>query len=177
MKVEERLLTYEDIDTLPENCEVVEGRLRELAPTGGEHGFIEQKVARKVDEKLEQKGYVLVGEVGLLISRKPLTIRGADIVYISKDRLSEVPKGVVEVPPDLVVEIISPSNTFEEVEEKVADYMRFGVGRIVLIDPGLRKLTLIDEDRKISIMDFTQEFEILPEVKLKLSDLLGGKDG
>ncbi len=175
MKVEERLLTYEDIETLPENCEVVEGRLRELAPTGGEHGFLEAEVAFKLKEYKE--GYVLVGEVGLLISKEPLTIRGADIVYISKDRLPEVPKGVVEVPPDLVVEIISPSNTFEEIEEKVADYMRFGVGRIVLIDPGLRKLTLIDEERKISILDFNQEFEILPKVRLRLSELLGGKDG
>ncbi len=118
MKLKERLLTYEDIGSIPEGYEVVRGRLKELVPTGGEHGFFEQKIARKVDEKYEAHGYVLVGEVGLIVSKDPLTIRAADIVYISKDRCPTLPKGMLEIPPDLVVEIVSPGNTYSRPEDK-----------------------------------------------------------
>jgi len=173
MSVKERLLTYGDIDSIPEGYEVVRGRLKELAPAGGEHGFLEQKIGRRIDEKLENKGYVLVGEVGLITSKDPLTVRAADIVYISKDKLKEIPKGMIDIPPDLVVEIVSPSNTFEEIEEKVADYLDFGVGRIVLIDPGIKKITLIDEERKIQIKSFDEEVEILPGLKMRMSELGG----
>ena len=175
MKVKESVFTYENLQEIPEGCEVVKGRLRELAPTGGEHGFLEQKIARRADEKLESDGFVLVGEVGIVISKNPLTVRCADIVFLSRKRFPEPPKGLIESPPDLVVEIISPSNTFEEVEDKVSDYMNFGVGRIVLIDPGSRKVTVIDEDRKISIRVFDEEVEIYPRVKIKLSEIIGGR--
>ena len=175
MDVKEKLVTYEDLENIPEGFEVVEGRLKELAPVGGEHGFLEQKVSRKIDEKFEGEGYVLVGEVGLVISKDPLTVRAADIVYISKKKLKSLPKGMLEVPPDLVVEIISPSNTFEEIEEKVADYMRFGVGRILLVDPNAKKVTLIDEQRKIQIKDFSEEVEVLPGLKLRMSELGGSR--
>ncbi len=175
MSVKEKLLTYEDLGSIPEGFEIIEGRLKELAPVGGEHGFLEQKVGRKIDEKLEKEGYVLVGEVGLVISKDPLTVRAADIVYISKRKLKKLPKGMLEIPPDLVVEIISPSNTFEEIEEKVADYMDFGVGRILLIDPGIRKVTLIDEDRRIQIKGFDEEVEVLPGLKLRMSELGGSE--
>ncbi|WP_457601531.1 Uma2 family endonuclease, partial [Hydrogenivirga sp.] len=104
MSVVERLLTYENIGELPAegSYEVLEGRLIEMAPSGGEHGFYEQKVARRIDEKLEKEGYVLVGEVGMVIRKDPLTLRAADVVFISKERMSKVPKGFLEVPPDLV---------------------------------------------------------------------------
>ncbi len=174
MGVKESLLTYKDLENIPEGFEVVEGRLKELAPVGGEHGFLEAEVAFKIKE-LEKEGYVLVGEVGLVISKDPLTVRAADIVYISKKKLKSLPKGMLEVPPDLVVEIISPSNTFEEIEEKVADYMRFGVGRILLVDPNAKKVTLIDEQRKIQIKDFSEEVEVLPGLKLRMSELGGSR--
>ena len=174
MDVKEKLVTYEDLENIPEGFEVVEGRLKELAPVGGEHGFLEAEVAFKIKE-LEKEGYVLVGEVGLVISKDPLTVRAADIVYISKKKLKSLPKGMLEVPPDLVVEIISPSNTFEEIEEKVADYMRFGVGRILLVDPNAKKVTLIDEQRKIQIKDFSEEVEVLPGLKLRMSELGGSR--
>ena len=175
MGVKEKLVTYEDLENIPEGFEVIEGRLKELAPAGGEHGFLEQKIGRRIDEKFEKEGYVLVGEVGLVISKDPLTVRAADIVYISKKKLKSLPKGMLEVPPDLVVEIISPSNTFEEIEEKVADYMKFGVENILLIDPGAKKVTLIDRERRIQIKDFSEEIEILPGLKLRMSELGGSE--
>ena len=175
MSVKEKVFTYEDIDRIPEGCEVIKGRLRELAPTTAVQGYYKAEIAWWIDEQKEAEGYVLVGEVGLVISRNPLTVRCADIVFLSKEKVKELPKGLIEVPPDLVVEIVSPSNTYEEIEEKIADYMGFGVGRILIVEPAIRKVTLINEERKIAILGFDQEVEILPGIRLKMAELGGGE--
>ena len=173
MKLKEKL-RYTDIDSLPEgNYEVIDGEVRELAPTGFEHGEIELDLGSFLRKKLKDKGYVSVGEVGILISREPLRIRSADVIYISKARSPQKPHGILTIPPELVVEIISPSNTYTEIEEKVFDYLSIGVDRVLLIDPQLKKATLFEKGKNsASIYDFDEEFELLYDLSIKLSEVL-----
>ncbi len=171
MKLKEKL-TFEDIKELPEgNYEVIDGEVKELAPTGFEHGEWEGELYTLLKHKLKGKGYVAVGEVGILISKNPLRIRSADVVYISKERSPERPRGILTVPPELVIEIVSPSNTYTEMEEKVFDYLKAGVNRVLLIDPQLRKATLF-EGKEAKLYDFEEEIELLPDLKIKLSEVL-----
>ena len=171
MKLKEKL-TFEDLKELPEgNYEVIDGEVKELAPTGFEHGEWEGELYALLKRKLKGKGYVAVGEVGILISRNPLRIRSADVVYISKERSQERPKGILTVPPELVIEIVSPSNTYTEMEEKVLDYLRAGVERVLLIDPQLRKATLF-EGKEARLYDFKEEIDLLPDLKIRLSEVL-----
>ncbi len=173
MKLKERL-TYKDIENLPEGIyDVIDGEIKELAPTGFEHGEYEGELYTFLKGKLKGKGYVAVGEVGILISRDPLRIRSADVIYISKERSPEKPKGILTTPPELVVEIISPSNTYTEMEEKVLDYLSAGVDRVLLIDPQLGKATLFKKgERTAQLYSFDEELELLPELKIKLSEVL-----
>ena len=173
MKTKYRL-TYDDIDTLPEGSyEVIDGEVRELSPTGFEHGESELDLGAFLRSKLKGKGYVAVGEVGVLISKSPLRIRSADVVYISKERSPERPKGILTTVPDLVIEVVSPSNTYTEMEEKVYDYLSAGVDRVLLVDPHLKKATLFKRESKTAdLYDFEEEFEILPKLKIKLSEVL-----
>ncbi len=113
----ERILTYNDIDSLPEGLyEIIDGRIVEVSPTGILHGLLEGEIYRLLYDKLSDKGYILVGEVGVLITKDPLRIRGADIVYISKEKLKSIEKGILKIPPDLIVEIVSPSDSFTAIE-------------------------------------------------------------
>ncbi len=173
MKVKEKL-TYKDIDSLPEgNYEVIDGEVVELAPTGFEHGEYEGELYSFLKSKLGSKGYVSVGEVGILISKDPLRIRSADVVFISRERAKEKPKGILTTAPELVIEIISPSNTYTEIEEKVLDHLKIGVDRILLIDPQLRKATLFERDRReAKLFDFDEEIDLLEGLSLKLSEVL-----
>lgn len=173
MKLKDKL-TYEDIKRLPQgNYEVIDGEVVELAPTGFEHGEYEGELYLLLKKFLKNKGYVAVGEVGILISKDPLRIRSADVVYISKERSPERPKGILEVPPELVIEIVSPSNTYSEMEEKVLDYLSAGVDRVLVIDPQVRKATLFEKGkREAKIYDFDEEFELLEGVRIKLSEVL-----
>ncbi len=173
MKTKDKL-TYRDIDNLPEgNYEVIDGEVKELAPTGFEHGESELDLGTFLRSKLKGKGYVAVGEVGIVTSKNPLRIRSADVVYISKERSPEKPKGILTTAPDLVVEVVSPSNTYTEMEEKVYDYLSAGVDRVSLVDPHIKKASLFKrESMTAELYDFEDKFEILPELVINLSEVL-----
>ncbi|WPM31916.1 Uma2 family endonuclease [Hydrogenobacter sp. T-2] len=174
MKTVEKLYTYQDLveGKLPEGLyEIVNGEVVEMAPTSFDHGWYELDLGAYIRGKLRIKGYTAVGEVGILIRKKPLTIRAVDVVYISKEKVKEKPKGILQVPPDLVIEILSPSNTYTEMEEKVQELLDFGVERVLLVDPRLRK-AFLHKKGIVEVYSFDEEFELLPELKIKLSEVL-----
>ena len=49
----------------------------------------------------KDKGYVAVGEVGIVINKQPLRIRAADVVYLSKEKCPDPPKGMLKSPRSL----------------------------------------------------------------------------
>ncbi|MDH4164604.1 MAG: Uma2 family endonuclease, partial [Nitrospirota bacterium] len=131
-----QVYTYQDIHHLPDgNYEIIDGERHDMTPTGFEHGHLEAKLGELLRHALKDRGYVAVGEVGIVIGKTPFRLRAADVVYISKEKTAERPKGMLEIAPDLIIEIISESNTAWEVTDKVRDYLAFGVDRVVLVDP------------------------------------------
>ncbi len=176
MVLKERLITYEDYieGRLPEGLyEIVDGEVVEVAPAGGLHGYIEAKIAGFLMEKSRSKVWVLVGEVGIVLKKNPLTLRGLDIVYISKERLKELTGRALEVPPELVIEIASPSNTSEELERKVWELLEAGTDRVLVVYPHLKKSYLYKKGSKVvEVYNFDEEFELLEGLKIKLSEVL-----
>ncbi|MBI4687174.1 MAG: Uma2 family endonuclease [Nitrospirae bacterium] len=122
--LEKKRYTYEDIKSLPEgNYEIIDGERIDITPTQFYHGEYEGIFYELLKKHLKDKGYVAVGEIGIVISKKPFRLRAADVVYISKERSPERPKGMLEIPPDLVIEILSPDNTSTEISDKIKDYL------------------------------------------------------
>ena len=68
-------------------------------------------------------------ETGYRLERDPDTLRGPDVSFISADRVSAEGLGsaYVQGPPDLAVEVVSPSDSAAEVEGKVHDYLSSGL--------------------------------------------------
>jgi Uma2 family endonuclease len=58
-----------------------------------------------------------------------------DILYISEERKSEVIKDRVEGAPDLIIEILSPSNAYYDLRQKKDIYEKYGVKEYIIIDP------------------------------------------
>jgi len=170
------VITYADVEYLPKEgrYEVVEGRLLEMSPAGGWHSRAVAKITERLIRSLEEtkKGYVLAGELGLLIKKEPLTLRASDIAFYSKEKLSHIPKGFLHEPPDLVVEVIAEETSMEYFEEKLRDYINFGVGRIVFVDLIKRLVLVVDEERKIGVYSFEEEVEVYKGVKWKFSEIL-----
>src|ERR1700712_3815427 len=96
---EERLITGEELFLGPDlgPCELVNGRIVPLSPTGRAHGRAEARLTTRLSTYVEGAnwGEVLTGEVGIYIRRNPDTVRAADIALISHERLARCssPKG------------------------------------------------------------------------------------
>jgi Uma2 family endonuclease len=141
----ERLITGEELAAMGDigPCELVRGRIVKMIPTGDEHGGVEALlVARLVNFVYSNKlGRVRSGEVGIYTQRRPDTVRGADALFISNERYAKKTKAAfLEIAPDLVVEILSPSNTWTEITEKLREYFVIGVRLVWVVAPTSRSV-------------------------------------
>lgn len=136
------LITGEDLLALGDigSSELIEGRIVPTVPTGSEHGWFESYLAHSLNSFVLRKkpGWVLTGEPGILIRRNPDTIRAADVVFVSKERIRRLPRGFLEVAPELVVEIMSPSDPWQDIRSKLDDYFSIGVERVWIVEPDRR---------------------------------------
>ena len=133
-------------------CELIDGGIVPMTPAGAEHGTIELNLASELRVFVRQHklGRVTGGEVGIYIHRRPDRIRAADIAFISTKRSPKPAKGFLEIAPDLVVEIMSPDDRWQDVREKLADYFSVGVERVWIVEP---------RNRKVLVFSSTTAFE------------------
>jgi Uma2 family endonuclease len=121
-----------------EPCELIEGRIVPMSPTGGEHGGIEFAIGAELRNfvRRQKLGYIVGGEVGLYIRRKPDTIRAADVAFFTTQQLPHgLPRSYINATPELVVEIASPHDSWTEIRAKLRDYFSIGTARVWIIDP------------------------------------------
>lgn len=172
--LEKKIYTYDDIKSLPEgNYEIIEGKMVEITPTGFRHGRFEVLFAELLMRHLKGRGYVATGEVGVIINKSPLTVRAADVVYISKEKMPFEPKGMLEMPPDLIIEIVSESNVQWELTDKIKDYLLFGVERVILIDPQTETVNIYQKGkREVLFYSFDEEFEIIEGLTVRVKEIV-----
>jgi Uma2 family endonuclease len=128
---------------IDECAELVRGEIRILSPTGYAHGQAESNVGAILREyvRKENLGSVLVGEVGIYTHRDPDTVRAADVLFISRERMARVKSpAFLDVAPELVVEILSPRDLWSDITEKLEEYFAVGVLRVWLVDPRRKRV-------------------------------------
>ena len=185
-----KTLSFDDWQALPETkqrCEVVDGVL--LMPPGPmpEHQWLGLVISRRMSLFAEatELGVVLTAPCDVLIRREPLLVRQPDVLFMSAARGGvRRPADLVgllrlEMPPDLVVEILSPSNTRRQVEEKLADYRSIGVLEGWLVNFSARTVEVLrlsgDEVAVLGIygMGDVLRSEVLPGFELPIADIFG----
>ncbi|MBI5308170.1 MAG: Uma2 family endonuclease [Planctomycetes bacterium] len=171
--LDKKIFTYNDVNSLPDgNYEIIDEEMVSMTPAGFRHGNLEGVFYALLTKHLGSKGYTAVGEVGIVIRKKPFRLRAADVVYISKKTSPQKPVGMLEVPPDLVVEIISEDETAGKIDEKVQDYLSIGVKRVVCINPFTETVAVHYHGRSdIGYYDFDEKFELVDKVFIKLREL------
>ena len=176
---EKTLVTGEELFAMGDvgPCELVEGVIVKMSPTGEPHGIVEGKFYSTLAEFVRKKklGRVSVGEVGIYVKRNPDTVRGADVVFISNERIAQRgASGFVDVAPDLVVEILSPDDRMSEMMKKLGEYFSIGVRLVWVADPetetvyAYRSLT---EVRQFKNTDKLADDSILPGFSVAISEL------
>jgi Uma2 family endonuclease len=136
------LLTAEDFERVAQvlgSCELVRGEIIPMSPGGIRHSQVTMNAARLLDFHVRplKVGRVLTGEAGVVVARRPDTVRGADVAFISYQRLPRggAEHGFLKQPPELVIEVLSKDTSWEKMEEKVADYHAMGVDLVWVLDP------------------------------------------
>ena len=184
-------LTYEAFMALPETkerCEVVDGvMLMAPAPTWY-HQWIIFRLAILLEQFVTDMklGVVLLAPADLVIRREPLRVRQPDIFFLNAERtgigsaadlvdLNHPP----EVSPDLVVEVLSPSNSRQEIQVKIEDYRSIGVLECWLVRPETQTIEIFKlSDNGITTtamysVDDTLHSEVLQGFQLSLADVFG----
>jgi Uma2 family endonuclease len=126
--------------------ELIAGELKMMSPAGFEHGFVVVRLTLPLAQHVKEKGLgcVLGAETGFRISENPDTVRAPDISFVRKERIPAegLPESFWPGAPDLAVEVISPSDTFRQVDEKIESWLEAGCLAVWLVDPRLRTVTV-----------------------------------
>jgi Uma2 family endonuclease len=143
--------------------ELVRGEIVEMTRPNTWHGYVCACVvhALKLWNANDQYGYVISNDSGVLTERDPDTMRGPDVYFIRRERLPEgnLPERWIEVPPDLAVEVFSPSDRWRDLWEKIHEYFVLGVSGVWVIDPRKREVHIMKPDGSPQILDQTQTLE------------------
>jgi len=158
--------------------ELVEGEITPMSPTQNLHGWLVMELARRLGNFNAERrlGWVLGAESGLFTRRNPDTVRGMDIAFISRRRLPALAPGFLTVAPELVVEIVSPSDRWDGVRQKIAEYFNAGVDRVWIVEPGQRKVLVFRAPAELTELgeDDTLRGEgVLAGFELPLRELFG----
>jgi Uma2 family endonuclease len=123
-------------------CELVDGRIIPLSPTGGEHGTIEGNIAYLLNSYIRPRslGWVLTGEVGIYTRHDPDRVRAADVAFVAKNQIDTIPSGFLDIPPELVVEVVSPSDRWQDLRDKMDEYFLIGVQTLWIVEPKTRTI-------------------------------------
>jgi Uma2 family endonuclease len=173
------LITGEELARIPdlEPCELIDGLIVPMYPTGDDHGAYELNVGAEVRDyvKSHQLGKVRVGEVGIYIKRNPDTVRAADVVFLTNERYAQKTKSAfLEVAPDLVAEIMSPNDSFSEVNQKLRDYFSIGVRLVWVLEPGEQRVYAyrsLTDVRDFGPDDLLPGDDVLPGFRVKVATL------
>ena len=173
-------MTPEQFEELPDSqgLELIDGIVQEKK-MGTENGAIQSRLHYHLN------AIVLPAKLGVVLDAEGMyqcfpkrrkTVRKPDISFILQDRLpgGRVPVGVCKFRPDLAVEVVSPNDTYEEVDEKLADYFDAGVPLIWVVTPKTRTVLVYRADgtaRRLSETDELTADPLIPGCRVKIADL------
>ena len=155
-------MTADELLQIPDrHAELVRGVLFVREPPGLRHGRIALDLGRRLADHVDANhlGRVYV-ESGFKLASHPDTVRGPDVAFISQSRLPEPePVGYPAFAPDLVVEILSPTDRPGEVLGKLADWLSAGTRLVWVVDPERRLARVYRADGAEAIVTAEQALQ------------------
>jgi len=156
------LVTADELLAMPDDgwrYELRAGELIRMSPTGAEHGDIAGEFLARLRPHVRERklGRVFAAETGFRLFDNPDTVRAPDVSFVRAERIppGRLPTGYWPGPPDLAVEVASPSDSAEDVNEKIAEYLRAGSRLVVVLYPRTRQVGLYRPDGSAQLLPDT----------------------
>ena len=178
--VAEKLVTAEEMLQHPEwgRCELIDGRVVLMSPAGAQHGDVAMIIAGKIFNFARPKklGRVFAAETGFIISRNPDTVRGPDVMFLSHARIPAggIPKEYLPVVPDLAVEVVSPNDSSNAVNEKRIEWLEAGAQLVWVIHPDHQTVHAYRADGGVDHFkrtDMLHARPVLPDFQIPVAEL------
>jgi Uma2 family endonuclease len=180
MSLASKLVVAEEFFELPDDGlrrELIEGQIHIMSPASYRHGYVEHNLSGEIYiySKKHRTGQGFDGDTGFLIARNPDTVLAPDCAYVRRERIKDVERrrGFCGAYPDLAAEVISPSETKQEVSEKVNRWIAAGVEVVWVIDPELRQATIYEGGsvKTVGEDDLLTAESLMPGFSVRLGDL------
>ena len=146
------------------DCDYLDGELLERNVGEWDHSRLQMLLSRYLSNREKQCGILVVPEQRVQV--KARRFRVPDILL-----LTDPPSGpIIKEPPFLCIEILSPSDRMGEMQDRIDDYLDFGVRYVWLIDPRKRRAFLYTSEGVQEVKD-----GILctsnPDIRVSLAEL------
>ncbi len=183
MTISTQKLTLEEFLNLPEedcNLELIEGEaIPKITPTLN-HSRLTLALCILLENWVKNRGELGLKWSVILKRNNQDWVPVPDLLYISYDRLpkDELKDTACPKPPELVIEIISPGQTFGTLSQKAMDYLKAGVSRVWLVDSFAKNITIFYPDKSLEIKEGKDSLqdEILPELDLTVEQIFEEAD-
>jgi Uma2 family endonuclease len=169
MATVETLLTAEEYRLLPDNgqpTELVRGRVVNLNIPAPRHGYFCGNITRLLGNFVAEHdlGRVMTNDAAVITQHGPDTVRGPDVAFYSYDRLPKgpLPEGYIDVAPEVVFEVRSPTVRWSKILAKVAEFLGAGVLIVCVLDPQTGSLVVYQTDDPPRVLTADEEL-ILPK--------------
>jgi Uma2 family endonuclease len=171
-----------DFDVVLENgCEWIDGQIVEKA-MGAESALVGGKLLTALNVFLEGKtlGLAFNSEAGYRIAvGSSRRIRKPDVTFVAAGRFpnDRVPRGDFTIAPDLMAEVISPNDTAEDMEQRIADFTSVGTRLFWVVYPATRTVWVLRADGSARRLTEQQELsgeDVIPGFTCPVASLFAG---
>ncbi len=168
-----------DLDT---GFEWIDGQVAEKPPLGAEAGIVNANLLRRMGDHVASNhlGYVFTPDVGSQIGvGSSRSVRKPDLTFVMQGRFPDnrVPRGNILLAPDLAVEVISPDDSAEDIEQRIADFFGVGTRLFWIVCPATRTVWVLRKDGSALRLTEAQELsgeDVVPGFACPVAALFAG---
>ena len=181
-------ISFEDYLLMPEinhPYEIIDGEFMPSPAPIPAHQRMSANIFKRLDEHVETEdlGIVLFAPIDIILQRHPLRTRQPDVLFIHKNKLSGTgfdaieELQILEIAPDLVVEVLSSSDTEKVLSGKLSDYQRIGVKECWLVSREARSVEVLQltKEQSQSLGHFglgeTIRSQVLPDFQMTVNTI------
>jgi len=176
-----KIWTDEEFMALPDDghhYEIINGELIDMGNSGALHGYVCSTLMILLGGYVRQHNLGAMLDSSTAFKMKNGNKRSPDIAFFAKERLQGIavlPSGYLEGAPDLAVEVLSPGNTVEEIDDKLTEYFENGSRLVWVINPTQHYVLVYrsakEPDRLLKGKDSLDGEEVIPGFTLAIADL------
>ena len=176
-----RVMTAEELLEMPDDgfrYELVRGELVKMAAAKNYHGEIAGYVVGSLVHHVRRNrlGKVYTAEAGFILASDPAHVRIPDIGFVQRENIERIgrPDSLWPEPPDLAIEVISPSDRYSDVQEKVSDYFEAGTLMVIVLDSRVRTAAVYRSLTDVTILteaDTLDGGDVVPGWHMPVSEI------